>query len=134
MTIEDFQPVTSPSDEIYLAETTIIFPALCVKHKQLEGYEYVRLGVDPDLRRIYFAFEFEPGLNLVRFTNQTERDLIKVIPALDLYAAFAWIGKVAERPDLNRRRFTFSDVDPADITVYRKYRHYIDLSERDGEG
>ena len=49
--------------------------------------------------------------------------------ALDLYEAYAWIREVAAKPNLERLKFVFLDVDMVDIAVYRKYRHYIDLDD-----
>lgn len=125
MPIEDFHPRPEPSDAVYFTENWMVFPGSLLRREKLEGYEYVRLGVDAVEKRIYFAFEFEPVPDALPFYPHIERALSRVVPAAELLTAYPWIR--ASGTESAKALFPLHRVDPAAMSVYRKYQYYIDL-------
>jgi hypothetical protein len=69
MSIEDFY-ARSESDVVTFGKTQINFSASLVKKEGLLDFEYARIGVDPELRRIYFSFQKDAAPGLLKFYRQ----------------------------------------------------------------
>lgn len=52
----------SESDAVTFSFRTIAFSASLVKKHGLDVFDYARVGIDSELRRIYFSFQKDPCL------------------------------------------------------------------------
>ena len=125
MPIEEFY-ARSESDAVTFAKTQIHFSASLVTKKNLLDYEYVRIGVDTELRKIYFAFQKEASPGLLKFYKQTERSKRKMVAAGKLYAKYDWIGAIREKEPA-KKHFILDDVDQNDSEHYPKYKYFITI-------
>lgn len=61
----------SESDAVTFSFRTIAFSVSLVKKYSLDSFDYVRAGVDSELRRLYFSFQKDPAPGLFKFYSQT---------------------------------------------------------------
>ena len=124
MPIEDFY-ARSESDVVTFDKVQIHFSASLVEKRQLLEYEYARIGVDPELRRIYFAFQKEAAPGLLKFYRQAGRSKRKMLAAGALYAQYDWIAAIKNQEDKAKKQFILENLDPGDSKVYPKYKYFI---------
>jgi hypothetical protein len=103
------------------------FSSSLVKEKELEKFEYARLGVDEELRRVYIGFEQNPEPGLGKFYAQKGRSPRKMISVAQLYKKFDWIKVIGNTKDKTKRQFELQEVDRKDAGVYSKYQYFIEL-------
>jgi hypothetical protein len=126
MPIEDFY-ARSESDVVTFTKTQINFSASLVEKKHLLDCDYARIGVDPELRRIYFAFQKEAGPGLQKLFRQSGRSKRKMMAAKFLYAKYDWIAAVKDQENMAKKQFVLEDLDPSDSDVYPKYKYFITI-------
>ncbi len=124
MAIEDFY-ARSESDVLMFGKTQINFSASLVEKEGLLDFEYARVGVDPELRRIYFAFQKDAAPGLMKFYRQTGRSKRKMVASGALYAKYDWIGAIGKERDKAKRQFLLEDVEPTDSDIYPTYKYFI---------
>lgn len=124
MSIEDFY-ARSESDVVMFGKTQINFSASLVKKEGLLDFEYARVGVDTELRRIYFAFQKDAAPGLLKFYRQTGRSKRKMVASGALYAKYDWIGAIGKERDNAKRQFLLEVVDPNDSEIYPTYKYFI---------
>jgi hypothetical protein len=135
MPIEEFYG-RPESDIVTFTEKSLHFSASLVKNKGLSEFEYARIGVDPELRRIYLAFQKDPAPGLPRFYQQSSRSKRKMIAIGRLYSKYDWIGVLKTEKDRAKKQFVLEDVDPEQTDIYPKFKYFITIgyswsSERD---
>lgn len=135
MVIEEFY-ARSESDVVTFDKGQIHFSASLVEKYRLTEYEYARVGVDQELRRIYFAFQKEAAPGLLKFFRQTNRSKRKMFAAGALYAKYDWIASIKLEKERAKKQFLLEEVDPADETIYPQYKFFVTVgyswaSERD---
>jgi hypothetical protein len=123
MPIVDFY-ARSESDVVTFDKTQISFSASLVDNLQLLEYDYARIGIDPELRRIYFAFQKEAEPGLLKFYRQAGKSKRKMLAAGKLYADYDWIAAIKDHENKAKKQFILEAVDPADSN-YPKYKYYV---------
>ncbi len=122
--IEDFYS-RAQSEVVTFSKTTVSFSVSLVEKYDLENMEYARVGVDEELRRIYFAFQENNAPGLPRFYRQTDRSKRKFVAIGELYRKYDWLDDVRKQTDKAKRQFILEDVDPAEEAIYPKYKYFI---------
>jgi hypothetical protein len=97
-----------------------------VDNLKLLEYEYARIGIDPELRRIYFAFQKEAMPGLLKFYRQEGKSKRKMLAAGKLYADYDWIAAIKDNDSKARKQFILEAVDTNDPN-YTKYKYYVTI-------
>ncbi len=126
MAIEQFygRPET---DVVTLTRAQLSFSASLVRKLELLKSQYVRIGVDPELRRIYFSFQKDPGLGLLKVFQAKGKSSNRHISTGRLYAQYDWIGRLKDEKELEKRQFLLEDVDPSQDDIYPEWKYFITL-------
>ncbi|MBW1780996.1 MAG: hypothetical protein JRL30_09685 [Deltaproteobacteria bacterium] len=122
--IEDFYS-RSQSEIVTFSKTTVSFSVSLVERYGLEDLGYARIGVDEELRRIYFAFQKDPAPGLPRFYSQSERSKRKFVAIGELYKKYDWLDDIRKETDKAKRQFILEEVDHNDDAIYPKYKYFI---------
>ena len=81
MPIEEFY-ARSESDVVTFTKAAIHFSASLVNNKGLAKLEGVRIGIDSELRRIYFAFQEDSAPGLLKFSSTPRSSRPRQAPTL----------------------------------------------------
>ena len=123
MPIEEFY-ARSESDVVTFTLRALQFSASLVKNKGLEKFEYARIGIDPELRRIYFGFQEDPAPGLARFYS-LRKSARKAVAVGGLYSEYDWIGALKKEKVRAKKQSVLKEVDPNQIDINLKYKYYI---------
>jgi hypothetical protein len=126
MPIEEFY-ARSETDVVTFTFRSLQFSASLVKEKKLAEFNYARVGVDSELRRIYIGFEREPAPGLAKFYKQTDRSARKMIAVGGLYSKYDWIGALKTEKDKAKKQFLLEEVTPDQTEIYQRYQYFITL-------
>jgi len=125
MPIEDYY-AKSESANVTFAKTQLYFSAALVKKYDLLKYQHVRIGIDSELRRIYFAFQENGGPGIAKFFGK-DKSLIKNISIGTIYSKYDWLTPLKKEKDPAKRQFELEVMDPLDTEIYPKYKYFITL-------
>ena len=126
MPIEEFY-ARSQSEVVTFTLRSIHFSASLVKEKGLGEMAYARIGVDPELRRIYFAFQKGPAPGLLRFYRQSGRSARKMLAIGALYSKYDWIGVLKKEEARAKKQFVLEEVGPNQMDIYPQYKYFITI-------
>jgi hypothetical protein len=90
----------------------------------LQEYDYVELGVDPALHRLYFRFHQWEAAGALPFRPQRQGGTSRRMPIRGLCARYDWIASTMAVRELRRRTFLVEDTMPGD-NVPEGFDHYI---------
>ena len=121
MAIEEFY-ARSESDVVVFTLRTITFSASLVKKFKLDCYDYARIGIDSELRRIYFSFQERPAPELLKFYRQEGRSMRKMIAIGQLYSEYEWLKPLKTEKDRSKKQFILEEVDSKQENIYPKYK------------
>ena len=124
MAIQEFY-ARSESKIVTFDKTQIHFSASLVEKYNLLEYEYARIGIDDELRRVYFAFQTDAAPGILKFFRQTKRSKRKMLAAGALYAKFDWLAEIKTRTDKAKKQFLLEVVDPNDQDIYPQYKYFV---------
>ncbi len=122
--IEDFYS-RAQSEVVTFSKTTVSFSVSLVEKYNLDGMEYARVGIDEELRRIYFAFQEKNAPGLPRFYSQTDRSKRKFVAVGELYRKYDWLDDIRKQTDKAKRQFILEEVAHDDEAIYPKYKYFI---------
>lgn len=126
MAIEDFY-ARSESDVVTFTKKQIHFSTSLVKAYKLDQYDYVRIGVDSELRRIYFAFQREQKPGAAKFYRQAGRSNRKMFAAGGLYSKYDWIEVLKKEKEQKKRQFILEEVSHEQNDKYQKYKYFVTI-------
>lgn len=116
----------SESDAVTFSFRAIAFSASLVKKHGLDGFDYIRVGIDSELRRLYFSFQKDPAPGLSRFSSQ-KRSKRKMIAIGQLYTKYDWLNKIRDEKVKAKKQFILEEVDPNNQSIYPKYKFFITI-------
>ena len=117
----------SESDAVTFSFRTIAFSTSLVKKHGLDGFDYARVGIDSELRRIYFSFQKDPAPGLSRLYSQTGRSKRRMIAIGQLYTQYDWLKKIRDEKVRAKKQFILEEVDPNNQSIYPKYKFFITM-------
>jgi hypothetical protein len=125
MAIEEFY-ARSEADVVTFSNGKLRFSASLVKKIDLNNFQYTRIGVDTELRRIYFAFQSEaaPGLPKLYAAKKEGR---KFVAVGKLSSKYDWIDSVFKQKDPAKKQFVLEEVDPTKKEIYPKYKFFVTI-------
>jgi len=126
MPIEPFY-ARSESDVVTFTKTQLHFSASLVEKKGLAEFEYARIGVDSELRRIYFAFQEDAAPGLLKFYRQTGRSSRKMMAIGALYSEYDWIATLKMEREKAKKQFILEEVSPDQVDIYPEYKFFITI-------
>lgn len=124
MTIEDYY-ARSETDLITFSRSQVHFSSSLVKSFGLEQFDYIRIGVDSELRRIYFSFQKDSGPGVAKFYSQNGRSNRKMFAAGGLYSKYDWIREIKFEKDQAKKQFILEKVSQDQSDIYPKYKFFI---------
>jgi hypothetical protein len=125
MPIEEFYS-RSESDVVTFTMRALQFSASLVKNRELAGFEYARIGVDPELRRVYFGFQEDPAPGLARFYS-LRNSARKAIAVGGLYSKYDWIGVLSKEKVRAKKQFVLEEIDTSATDIFPKYKYFITI-------
>ncbi len=125
MAIEEFY-ARSVGDVVTFSGGKLRFSASLGKKLGLDGFSYARIGVDTELRRIYFAFQSESMPGLAKLYTQ-KRSALKYVAVGTLASKYDWIETVFKQKDQAKKQFVLEEVDSARIEIYPKYKFFVTI-------
>jgi len=126
MPIEDYY-ARSETDVVTFSKTQVHFSSSLVESHGLDQYDYIRVGIDSELRRVYFAFQKESGPGVGKFYGQTGRSNRKMFAAGGLYSKYDWIGALKHEKDQGKKQFILEKVNQDQTDIYPKYKFFITI-------
>jgi hypothetical protein len=126
MPIEDFY-ARSEADVVTFSRNQVHFSASLVKSYGLDQYEYIRIGIDSEMRRIYFSFQKESGPGVAKFYRQTGRSNRKMFAAGGLYSKYDWLAALKQEKDKGKKQFILEEVNHEQNDIYPKYKFFITI-------
>jgi len=114
---------------VTLGEKQLHFAASLVGERGLGKFNYVQIGVDPELRRIYFAFFEKPTPGSSKFFKQSNRSMRRMIAVGGLYAKYAWFDALRRRKEKGKRQFVLEEVTPDETDAYPTYQYFIAVGD-----
>jgi hypothetical protein len=126
MPIEEFH-ARSESDVVTFDKVQMAFSSSLVKKHKLMDYDYVRVGVDPEFRRVYLSFQKEGGPGTLKFFQQTGRSNRKMFAVGGLYAKYDWIRVLKTERDQSKKQFVLEEVLPDQVDIYPIYRFFVTI-------
>lgn len=125
MPIEEFY-ARSETDVVTFSKYQVFFSSSLVKAHRLKDFDYVRIGTDSELRRIYFGFQKAQAPGLAKFFA-SGRSNRKSLAAGKLYATFDWIAEVVRQKNRAKKQFLLEEVGADHAEVYSKYQFFITI-------
>jgi hypothetical protein len=126
MAIEEFYS-RSEHEVVSFDLKNINFSVSLVEKYGLEDLDYARIGIDPELHRIYFSFQKDPAPGLSKFYRQTDRSKRRMIAVGQLYSKYDWIKAIKTEKERAKRQFVLEQVDPSQEDIYPKYKFFITI-------
>lgn len=125
MPIEDYYS-KSESANVTFGPKQLRFSAALVKKYDLSNYKHARIGIDSELRRIYFAFQESGGPGIAKFWGRTEKKSgSKNIAMGSIYSDYDWLAPMQKEKDSAKRQFELEVIDPLDTEIYPKYKYFV---------
>ena len=125
MPIEEFY-ARSETDIVTFTKKQIQFSSSLIKAHGLSDYGYVRIGIDSELRRIYFSFQKEGGPGLLRF-YQARNGRRKMFAAGKLYSKYDWLGALRSERDTAKKQFVLEKVADDENNIYPTYKFFLTI-------
>ncbi len=123
MAIEEFHSRSESRAVTYYTNRQFSFSVALVTEKGLDAFEYARLGVDSEYRRVYFAFHKTPAPGLVKF-YKSDGHKRRMMAIGTLCSRYDWLDALRGMKDQADRQFVLEEVDPNN-DVYAKFQYYI---------
>lgn len=126
MVIEAFYARSETDVITFSRDRKLRFSASLVVKFGLGEFQYARIGTDPELRRVYFAFQSEPSPGLPKFYG-AQNSRVKIIAAGGLASRYDWIDAVFKEKEQTKRQFFLEEVDPQDEEIFPKYKYFVTI-------
>ena len=127
MPLEEYY-AKSESENVTFGPKQLRFSASLIKKYDLSKYGHARIAVDPELRRIYFAFQESGGPGISRFWRRKDaKSGGKNVSIGTLYLKYDWLVPLKNENDPAKKQFEMEVVDPQNEEIYPMYKYFITL-------